>query len=185
MNTGKLVFASSLPLLLATLLMQGSRPASASRAVGVGTALAAGPPPPQELTVTPKARPPANGFPRGANLAASPADTPAADAALESQDSVSPDTNAAGALAAGTSAFRFVSWSDVQLATNSFAALSNVVKTLSPAFTVFPGDVCQTIPASLSCWNDWTNAMNGYVNNGISGISFISRGNHDAQVESQ
>jgi len=78
-----------------------------------------------------------------------------------------------------SSKFMFVSWADTKSARDVLAALSVQAKALNPKFTLYPGDLCDSF--STSCiQNDWKNAMNGYVNNGMFDISFVVRGNHDS-----
>ena len=79
--------------------------------------------------------------------------------------------------------FRFIVWADSRGSSSGvnsavLSNLSNTANALDPAFTIFPGDLCDSF--STSCINDiWKPALNGNNNNGILSKTFVSRGNHD------
>ena len=84
---------------------------------------------------------------------------------------------ASPALAAST--FRFIVWSDTKTGLSDLSALSSKVAALKPVMTIYPGDLCES-GATRQCLDEWQKSLNGGSNNGISRITFASRGNHDA-----
>jgi hypothetical protein len=82
-----------------------------------------------------------------------------------------------------SAAFRFVSWADTKSGTATLKAESTAVAKLSPApaFTIYPGDVCDSGP-DATCFNTWQTAMNGgsIPGNSLFKKSFLTRGNHDS-----
>lgn len=81
------------------------------------------------------------------------------------------------------SAFRFVIWSDTKTGLNEFSTLSNLIKALDPIMTLYPGDLCES-GATTACLDLWKAALDGGMNNGLSAITFASRGNHDSSSTS-
>ncbi|MFZ0451105.1 MAG: hypothetical protein WAL98_17850 [Desulfatiglandaceae bacterium] len=80
-------------------------------------------------------------------------------------------------LAAST--FRFVIWSDTKTGLSDLSVLSSQVKAMNPVMTFYPGDLCKR-GATRPCLDEWERSLDGGSNNGISHITFASRGNHDA-----
>jgi hypothetical protein len=76
-------------------------------------------------------------------------------------------------------AFSFISWGDTKDGTAVLAALSNQAMSFRPLFTIYPGDLELNgfTPAGMS---QWMAAMDGGKANGLAGIAFPVRGNHDA-----
>jgi hypothetical protein len=81
-------------------------------------------------------------------------------------------------------AFRFIGWGDSRDRPTILSQESNQVKALNPApaLTVFSGDLCGSW--STSCATAWVGHINGGSNNGIGGITFPIRGNHDSGANS-
>ncbi len=88
----------------------------------------------------------------------------------------------------GQTPFAFIAWGDSRgtstgsvdtaVATN----LSNMARTLNPAFTIFAGDLCNGFDTNCtsSTSTGWKFAINGgSANNGLFDITFPFRGNHD------
>jgi hypothetical protein len=78
-----------------------------------------------------------------------------------------------------SSSFRFVIWSDTKTGLNDFSTLSNQIKALNPIMTLYPGDLCES-GATTACLDLWKAALDGGMSNGMSAITFASRGNHDS-----
>ena len=76
------------------------------------------------------------------------------------------------------SSFRFVSWGDTKSGTSTLVAESNQLKTLNPNFTIYNGDLCDSW--STTCIQNWMRYADGNSNNGVTGITFPIRGNHDS-----
>lgn len=82
--------------------------------------------------------------------------------------------------------YRFVSWADSRgssSGTVNATVLSGESRQMAPkkpAFTMFPGDMCESGP-SASCMLQWIAAANGGSSpgNGIANRTFVARGNHD------
>lgn len=74
--------------------------------------------------------------------------------------------------------FRFISWGDTKTNTSVLASLSKQAKPLSPAFTLYMGDL-QNYGFDASTIGTWKNALNGNSSNGTFDITFPIRGNHD------
>jgi hypothetical protein len=83
--------------------------------------------------------------------------------------------------------YRFVTWADSRGASSGsvdapvLSGESRQVAPKHPAFTVFPGDLCQSGP-SHACLLQWIAAVNGGTSNsnGIANRTFVTRGNHDS-----
>jgi len=80
--------------------------------------------------------------------------------------------------AAAQASFRFISWADTKDNTSVLTSLSNQAMSLSPAFTIYSGDLCNS-GFTQSCMDVWKNALNGGANNGMFDKTFSVRGNHD------
>jgi len=74
--------------------------------------------------------------------------------------------------------FRFVSWADTRPHLAEFRELSNFALTLNPDFTIYPGDLVDSV-SKLSLTR-WWEALDGGKGNGMAEITFPVRGNHDA-----
>ena len=81
-------------------------------------------------------------------------------------------------VSAQTPAFTFVAWADTKSDTNVLKNLSNQIKTLNPALTIYPGDL-ESDGFTTAGMDAWKNAANGGANNGIFDKTFPVRGNHD------
>jgi hypothetical protein len=81
-------------------------------------------------------------------------------------------------------AFRFVSWGDSRDNPGVLSSLSTQVRAMNsqPAFTIFNGDLCPAwSTTSTTCSTPiWVTDLNGSSGNGMSAITFVVRGNHDA-----
>ena len=83
--------------------------------------------------------------------------------------------------------YRFVTWADSRSAGGGsvnapvLSAESRQIAPKNPAFTVFPGDLCQSGP-STACMLQWIAAVNGGTShsNGLANRTFVTRGNHDS-----
>ncbi len=76
------------------------------------------------------------------------------------------------------STFRFIVWSDTKTGLHDLALLSAQAKALDPVMTIYPGDLCESGP-TLQCLDNWRDSIDGGTHNGLSHITFASRGNHD------
>ena len=88
-------------------------------------------------------------------------------------------TCSAGSSLPANSAFRFVIWSDTKTGLNNLSTVSNQIKALNPIMTLYPGDLCEN-GATTACLDLWKAALDGGMSNGLSAITFASRGNHDS-----
>jgi parallel beta-helix repeat protein len=80
-------------------------------------------------------------------------------------------------------AFRFVSWADTKSSTDALSELSDQAVQLSPAFTIYEGDL-ESSGFTTSGMAAWKEAMDGQLTgvtapNGMFDIVFPVRGNHD------
>jgi hypothetical protein len=90
--------------------------------------------------------------------------------------------NAASSFPAN-SGFRFVICSDTKTGLNDLSTLSNQIKALNPIMALYPGDLCES-GATTDCLDLWKAALDGGMSNGLSAITFASRGNHDSSSTS-
>ncbi len=90
-----------------------------------------------------------------------------------------------------TDPFTFVSWGDSRdsntgpVNTPVLSALSNQVDSLLPVFTIFAGDLCDSLDATCvgDTTNGWLYAVNGGdPSNNLFDITFPFRGNHDGDT---
>jgi hypothetical protein len=83
--------------------------------------------------------------------------------------------------------YRFVSWADSRGSSSGtvnapvVAGESRQIARKKPAFTMFPGDLCESGPSN-ACMLQWLGAANGgtRVSNGLANRTFVTRGNHDS-----
>lgn len=85
--------------------------------------------------------------------------------------------------AEAATSFRFVGWADTKSATEDLSTLSDQAVQLNPDFTIYPGDL-ESSGFTSSGMAGWKEAMNGQLTgdsapNGMFGIVFPTRGNHD------
>jgi hypothetical protein len=80
-------------------------------------------------------------------------------------------------------AFTFIAWADTKSGTTTLAALSNQVKPIKPAFTIYSGDL-ENAGFTTSGMNTWKNALNGNNSNGMFDMTLTLRGNHDTSNSS-
>ena len=80
--------------------------------------------------------------------------------------------------AAQSPTFSFVACGDTKTDTNVLKNLSNQIKTLNPALTIYAGDL-ENDGFTTAGMDAWKNAANGGANNGIFDKTFPVRGNHD------
>jgi hypothetical protein len=78
-------------------------------------------------------------------------------------------------------AFSFISWGDTKTDTTVLKNLSIQAKLLSPAFTIYVGDL-EEDGFTQAGTETWKNALNGGSGNGIFDITFTVRGNHDDHI---
>ncbi len=117
-------------------------------------------------------------MPSAANVSISAATntpTPAATATPTVTPAQLSNPVAANDVAAAAS-FRFISWGDAQDDNASLAVTANQVKSLSPAFTIFNGDL-ENDGVAADRMNAMTGAFGTLLNN-----TFLVRGNHDDHV---
>lgn len=93
-------------------------------------------------------------------------------------------------MADAATAFRFVAWADTKSGTATLKTESELVNGLNPAFTIYPGDLCDcTSTNNPTCFSNdystWKTAFNGGGTNNLFAKSFITRGNHDANTNAQ
>lgn len=74
--------------------------------------------------------------------------------------------------------FTFVSWADTKSGTAVLASISNQVKRINPAFTIYEGDL-EDAGFTATGIAAWKTALNGNSSNGMFDITFPLRGNHD------
>jgi hypothetical protein len=88
-------------------------------------------------------------------------------------------TDGSASSPSGSAAFRFIVWSDTKTGWHDLSLLSAQAKAMDPVMTIYPGDLCWSGP-TLQCLDNWRDSIDGGSNNGLSHITFASRGNHDA-----
>jgi hypothetical protein len=74
--------------------------------------------------------------------------------------------------------FTFISWADTKDGKATLRALSAQSKVFHPLFTMFPGDL-EADGFTSTGMAQWMAAMDGGTGNGMAGITFPMRGNHD------
>jgi len=74
--------------------------------------------------------------------------------------------------------FTFIAWADTKTGLAELVQLSNMAAAFHPAFTLFSGDL-ETDGFTAEGMSEWVNAMDGQNGNGMAGIVFPVRGNHD------
>ncbi len=82
------------------------------------------------------------------------------------------------ASAGASDPFRFIAWADTKSGTSILTSESKIANGLNPAFTIYPGDLCDSF--STSCiTSTWKTALNGGGTNNMFSKTFVTRGNHD------
>ncbi|HEX7574998.1 MAG TPA: metallophosphoesterase [Candidatus Methanoperedens sp.] len=101
--------------------------------------------------------------------------------AISASSGITPMSASPSITAMSGSSFRFVVWADTKTGTSILQSESQSIISigLNPAFTLYPGDLCNSGP-DATCFATWKSALNGGNTNNLFNITFATRGNHDS-----